>query len=349
MFLEDKWLSSTLLLFFCYLVVAFVAAFQIGRIVYYKHKKFSYQSAFLLLCFSWAVLRAIYFLVVTPSNQDAVWLAFIYWTPINIQFATFTLLVAYYASLVHPKWKERDWKIALTLYIVSNVIFLIAVAVFLFWSVVDDAKEESQAEFLVAYTQGFSGATFFVLVIVLGSYALLVFFKIRSSKISRPFHIQGSPFHIVICTFIIVIIYISRSAYDIITIFGYLRLDWTDDVAKNMIIFALYCLWELTPVIIVLVLFRRIPKTRLGVLEGRHKLTDSEGAVVADAPFWSEPRSLFDNEKRYDSGDEDVSESSSVMPSAASPRYGTPGSHMPYSTTPVYSTSADAESQINSS
>merc|ERR1712023_195535 len=125
---------------------------------------------------------------------------------------------------------------------------------------------QPQPEWLIGCTQGFSGVIFFVLVVVLGFYAVMVSFKIRTSKITKPVHFRGSSTNVVVWTFIIVGIYISRSAYDIVTIFGYWRLNYGDTL-QNAIIFGLYCLWELAPVVIVLILFNRIPKTRLGRLE----------------------------------------------------------------------------------
>ena len=45
----------------------------------HRHNMKSYQFAFLLLCMMWALLRALYFLMVTPSNQESGWLMVIFW------------------------------------------------------------------------------------------------------------------------------------------------------------------------------------------------------------------------------------------------------------------------------
>jgi len=101
---------------------------QLGRIIYFRHKFRSFTVAFLTLCFFWAFLRGIFFAFIVDNRWDAAdnWIySIIYWTPINIQFATFSLLVAYYAHLEHKQKGEwRIFKRRYTLiYGISNLLF----------------------------------------------------------------------------------------------------------------------------------------------------------------------------------------------------------------------------------
>src|SRR3989338_4479504 len=107
-----------------YLIEVLACAVQLSRIVYYKHKFKHYQSYFLMLCFWWCLLRFIYFLFVNIAGN--IYGIALYVLPFNIQFATFSLLVFYYAEIVHKQdWRRLRRKQFLFAFVITNALFLI--------------------------------------------------------------------------------------------------------------------------------------------------------------------------------------------------------------------------------
>ncbi len=85
-------ISSLLLLF---------VLFQIIRTIYYKHKKLSFHFGFLILCFLWMTLRVIYWFM----PETSCFILFLYWLPICIEFATFSLLLVFFTyALNSTEW-----------------------------------------------------------------------------------------------------------------------------------------------------------------------------------------------------------------------------------------------------
>lgn len=77
---------------------------QLWMILYYKHKKRSYQTVFLLLCLIWAALRvtlfSFYFTdVIIANNLDPFSNWLLYSLPVVLQFTTLVLLVAFFSQV----------------------------------------------------------------------------------------------------------------------------------------------------------------------------------------------------------------------------------------------------------
>lgn len=88
---------------------------QLWMILYYRHKKRSYQTIFLFLCLVWAALRltlfTFYFKKSTIATANALqplmyW--FLYSLPVVLQFTTLVLLVAFF-SQVSYRGKDREY------------------------------------------------------------------------------------------------------------------------------------------------------------------------------------------------------------------------------------------------
>eukprot|EP01137_Pigoraptor_chileana_P029035 Opistho-2@13707 len=112
---------------FCY------CGFQLGLILYHRHKKASYHTYFLLLCLSWITLRIIFFGIWSHDLglPDSWAIRLIYWLPLHIQFATFSLLVLFYAQVIHREnWVQKFRVIFVASWVAVNVTLL---ALFIGW------------------------------------------------------------------------------------------------------------------------------------------------------------------------------------------------------------------------
>lgn len=89
------------------LLFAFVYA-QLWLVLRYRHKRFSYQTAFLFLCLLWAALRALLFsfyfrdcVTANALGPFAFWL--LYCFPVCLQFFTLSLMNLYCAQVRGPR------------------------------------------------------------------------------------------------------------------------------------------------------------------------------------------------------------------------------------------------------
>ena len=101
------------------LLFAFIYA-QLWLVLRYRHKRFSYQTAFLFLCLLWAALRAVLFsfyfrdcVTANALGPFAFWL--LYCFPVCLQFFTLSLMNLYCAQVrgcgigVCMRQREREW------------------------------------------------------------------------------------------------------------------------------------------------------------------------------------------------------------------------------------------------
>ena len=100
----------TVLFIILYGLVFCMVYMQLILILYHKHKRFSYQSAFLFLSLFWAFLRIVLFSFYFKNSEDANKLQFIFYFllycfPAILQFSTLCLLVLYYGQVIKNKLK----------------------------------------------------------------------------------------------------------------------------------------------------------------------------------------------------------------------------------------------------
>lgn len=95
------------------LLFAFVYA-QLWLVLRYRHKRFSYQTAFLFLCLLWAALRALLFsfyfrdcVTANALGPFAFWL--LYCFPVCLQFFTLSLMNLYCAQVSRRLMEQRCW------------------------------------------------------------------------------------------------------------------------------------------------------------------------------------------------------------------------------------------------
>ena len=83
---------------------------QLLLILYYKHRRFSYQSVFLFICLIWAALRTTLFAFHFKScdcvealyRLPGFWKWLLYEFPVFLQYLTLCLLAFYFAKVGQP-------------------------------------------------------------------------------------------------------------------------------------------------------------------------------------------------------------------------------------------------------
>ena len=97
-------LSLTILYTVLYGFLFAVVYIQLWMILYYKHRRLSYQTIFLFLCLFWSGLRTTLFSFYFKNAEEANMLPiFLYWLlycfPVCLQFMTLCLLVIFFAQV----------------------------------------------------------------------------------------------------------------------------------------------------------------------------------------------------------------------------------------------------------
>lgn len=296
-------------LFLLYFSLDLFIASQLIRIAYFRHKLHSFQVGFLLLLFFWALLRAVFFLF-EDFLEDINWLyLLIYWTPINIQFSTFSLLIVYYAHLHQQQmkeWKEFKRKYVIV-WILTNALFLVLAFVWILLGIIYDGENVSEPDWLSRIHGVFTGTIFFVLVVILARYgwrATRPMNQLISS--GRPSKFPGkTPItRILLVSFSLFALFTTRCLYDFIMATGQVNFNVSDDNNFEVVfVFVAFCLWEIIPSILVLVLFGKVKATSLGAFSKKGNLekkssfspviTNSSAEIASETPLLSGMQQLI--------------------------------------------------------
>lgn len=352
--MSDYYKSTPFPLAILYTVLTLAVGFQISRILYYRHNLYSFQLGFLSLCFIWGVIRACFWwlfpIISEPWGVSAMALL---WVPVNLQFATFSLLVLFFAHLVHrATWEKSTKKIFAISYIAINVIFFVVQSVWVgMGAYYANKKELDEHSWLEVAQSSFSAVVFLILVFILAGYGWLLY---SALKASHSF-VQPVPTAIFPITFIIFMLFLSRCIFDFVNVAGYwiVYVD-SNAIRDNLIIFFLYFFWEILPAVLILGLFWKIPTTHIGGLPRRIKTAKTNvfhfpfpPLIVPGGPYPKDHEvsgvasRLFNDPQRYDSDDETTSFLRKGSPIAAyttQPIPHTPqsyGKNTAYSTTPT--------------
>lgn len=103
---------------FTYATLAFLCAMQLARVIIHRHNKASFQCGFLSLGLVWTLLRVFYFMSFT--RRDKIVDLLLYWYPIAIQFATFSLIVAFHAYMLFKTDWEKKRRVVIFIYYSAN-------------------------------------------------------------------------------------------------------------------------------------------------------------------------------------------------------------------------------------
>ncbi len=101
----NVYIPLTLLFIILYGLIFICVYIQLVLILYYKHKRFSYQTAFLFLALFWSALRIVLYSFYFNAAEEANRLFFIFYfclycLPVVLQFSMLCLLVLYYGQVV---------------------------------------------------------------------------------------------------------------------------------------------------------------------------------------------------------------------------------------------------------
>ena len=101
---------------------------QLFLILYYGHKRFSYQTVFLFLCLFWSALRTTLFSFYILNASEVNMLAFIlYWLllgfPVCLQFTSLCLLILYFAQV---SLNYTFLTISFLLFLVGSIVDILA-------------------------------------------------------------------------------------------------------------------------------------------------------------------------------------------------------------------------------
>ncbi|XP_013986744.1 G protein-coupled receptor 137Ba [Salmo salar] len=296
------------------LLFAFIYA-QLWLVLRYRHKRFSYQTAFLFLCLLWAALRALLFsfyfrdcVTANTLGPFAFWL--LYCFPVCLQFFTLSLMNLYCAQVyfkAKSKYTPELLKYKLPLYLVFLAVSLLFLVVNLACALlVKMTATEVKTIVLVRVT---INDTLFVLCAV--SLSICLYKVAKMSLASIYLESKGtSVCQVTLIGVLVVLLYASRACYNLVVLaltnietinsFDY---DWYNvsdqaDLRSTLgdagyIVFGVILfVWELLPTSLVVFFFRvrRLPQDRSGSGIPNHVLS-SRGY-------------FFDNPRRYDSDDD---------------------------------------------
>ncbi|XP_052465031.1 G protein-coupled receptor 137Ba isoform X2 [Carassius gibelio] len=288
------------------LLFSFIYA-QLWLVLRYRHKRFSYQTAFLFLCLLWAALRALLFsfyfrdcVTANALGPFSFWL--LYCFPVCLQFFTLSLMNLYCAQVffkAKSKFSPQLLKYKLPLYLLFFSVSLLFLLVNLTCALlVKTSLAEVKSVVLVRVAINDS---LFVLCAV--SLAVCLYKIAKMSLASIYLETKGtSVCQVTLIGLMVILLYASRACYNLVVLalsdiesidsFDY---DWYNvsdqaDLRSSLgdagyIVFGVILfVWELLPTSLVVFFFR-------------------SGSVIPSHVFSNRPY-FFDNPRRYDSDDD---------------------------------------------
>eukprot|EP00727_Mastigamoeba_balamuthi_P007613 m51a1_g3472 hypothetical protein (362) ;mRNA; r:747850-749373 len=259
--------------------LALAVVFQTARILCNRHNVLSFQLAFYALCFLWVVLRAVFF-ALTSFYDTPVTFFFLYSLPTNVQFATFSLLVLYLVQRTHYAQWPQIRRPAFLVYAGTNVLLLavhaaLAIVAAATWSSATHNAVETASSSIFSII-------FFLLVILLAVYAVKL--PSDSSRIDPSFPKYPTPTMMSGAAYVIFSIYTFRSIWDVLTATNIEAGAW-----EQALVVLFYLIWEVAPIVIVLVLFGSVGKVKYRPIKSR---VFGEAPVITPAAKVEQPRML---------------------------------------------------------
>ncbi|XP_022790322.1 integral membrane protein GPR137B-like [Stylophora pistillata] len=360
---KTAYLALTIVFTTLYALLFLMIVVQLCLILYFKHRRLSYQSVFLFIYLFWAALRttlfSFYFKNTTQTKQFSLFIRWLlYAFPIYLQFLTLSLLTLYLAKVVlrtrkttlEPiKFRKYNKLYLLGSFAAVNIVFL---ALNITSSVV--CHEQDAHDKLVVLRVIVNGLLF----VVVGFVLCFCIIKItRAPAVNVLLEGQGATTRqgIVLCG-LVVLLYVSRAVYNLIAVavphdlssFGYGWINVSDEGEINyknsscegcnkvhddmrdveFITFGVVLIvWEVLPTFMV-ILFFRVRRPNIGDM----------GPSGIASQSCDKKSYFFDNPRRYDS-DEDLTDSQGqtrggqynipgvLSPSASSARVNRPRSY----------------------
>ncbi|XP_033105385.1 integral membrane protein GPR137B-like [Anneissia japonica] len=307
-------ISLTITFIALYSILFLIVYVQLFLILYYRHKRKSYQTVFLFLCLIWAALRTTLFSFYIKNCELANNLKtfpyfLLYCFPVCLQFTTLCLLVVYFGQVVfkakvryEPEKYKRKQRLLRTC-----IAFLVVTFFFVNLSAVLLIKKYSSHKIEIVHVRVIiSGILFFTGGIAL-SICIWKLARMTSANVlleARGTTVCQATTACVVITFL----YLTRTVYNIVAVacnndkdsFGYSWLNVSDQAdylnlkGYRYITFGgILFLWEFLPTFIVVMFFRvRRYASRLNAPEVKNVNRTPSKAY------------FFDNPRRYDSEDD---------------------------------------------
>ncbi|XP_059811271.1 G protein-coupled receptor 137Ba-like isoform X2 [Hypanus sabinus] len=324
---------------------------QLWLVLHYKHKKFSYQTVFLLLCLLWAALRttlfSFYFRDIIKANSlgpFSFWL--LYCFPVCLQFFTLSLMNTYFAQVVF-KTKAKYFPEMAKKLLPIRLAFLVASLVFLTVNLtcallVKIQHEETKAIVLVRVI--INDSLFVVCAVTLAT----CLYVIAKTSPSTNIYLESkgtSVYQTTAVGVLVILLYASRACYNLFAVmrspathvdtfdYGWYNVSDQADLVSNLgdkgyLVFGcILFFWELLPTAVLVLFFRvRRPTQDLagsGIISGR--------SVAPCSYFFDNPRQFEGDDAVWAPGSqsEQGSWDCCLMLSVAAKRIISPGFYWP--------------------
>ncbi|XP_031729946.1 G protein-coupled receptor 137Ba isoform X1 [Anarrhichthys ocellatus] len=287
---------------------------QLWLVLRYRHKRFSYQTAFLSLCLMWSALRTVLFSFyfqnfVTANTLGPFPFWLLYCFPVCLQFFTLSLMNLYLAQVVFKaksKYAPELLRYRLPLYLLFLFISLVFLVVNLVCALL--VRMSSAEAHTIVLVRVAINDSLFVLCAV--SLAVCLYKVAKMSLANIYLESKGtSVCQVTVIGAIVILLYSSRACYNLVVLglsnksinsFDY---DWYNvsdqaDLRSTLgdagyIVFGVILfVWELLPTSLMVFFFRV-----------RQPDLDGSGSGLPGHVFSSRAY-FFDNPRRYDSDDD---------------------------------------------
>ncbi|XP_068424068.1 G protein-coupled receptor 137Ba [Clinocottus analis] len=287
---------------------------QLWLVLRYRHKRFSYQTAFLSLCLLWSALRAVLFSfyfdnLVTANKLGPFPFWLLYCFPVCLQFFTLCLMNLYLAQVVFKaksKYAPELLRYRLPLYLLFLFISLVFLVVNLVCALLV-RMSFAEAHTIVLVRVAINDSLFVLCAVSLS----LCLYKLAKMSLANIYlESKGtSVCQVTIIGALVILLYSSRACYNLVVLglsnksinsFDY---DWYNvsdqaDLRSTLgdagyIVFGVILfIWELLPTSLMVFFFRV-----------RQPDLDRSGSGLPGHLFSSRAY-FFDNPRRYDSDDD---------------------------------------------
>jgi hypothetical protein len=238
---------SLLLVYVCYQIVVLCRQ---------GHKVASFQVSFNIQIAAWTLLRTAFWgdQLASPDSDWSTARFVVFWTPHAIQLATFAILALFFfKTLYRDSWATppegrtfsmRTWAVLIVVAgCIVETAFVLAAAVL--------ASEDDAASTSWATAEAFGSAAIFMLLA-----AVFCFLGCRLAQVPQSAHTRMMIMHplvVVRINYVLFGIFASRSLFNIVSASGVFALPIaSQNTLGDLAIVAIYAVWEIAPVVILL-------------------------------------------------------------------------------------------------
>lgn len=230
----------------------------------------------------------------------ALWLyLFVYGLPTNLQFATFSLLVMYFARRVHAaRWAGSLHWIAYTACLFANIVLasihlIVAVVAMTEGDVSQEYRgdDDGTGWWVNSGTAILFSAVFFVLVAMLAAYGFAIWRERRSDP---SFPKKPTQRAMLVAAGVVCFCYTFRGVWDLLLAADVVTLNLMPDrVGEMVLVVVMFVIWEIAPMSIVVALFGAVPATAPYKQVRTSTATPGQFSLNSEAPQLPDSRSFL--------------------------------------------------------